>query len=179
METTRTAKFRPMLCAQGLWAGRDLYRATPILWHGASVFPVSSEGPPPFSRLIRHTGGFVCYIKPRKQTLKKKKIKKKKKKYYKKKKKKKKKKKIKCKIENNDKITCKIFAMIIRLKENSIKWLGFLKIIIFFVCFATFVVQNPPAHGRKPYHLRRVVLKQLFTTTDVYRAYQTMLAHTV
>jgi hypothetical protein len=35
----RAAKFRPMLGAQGLWAGRDLYCATP------AVFPVSSEGP--------------------------------------------------------------------------------------------------------------------------------------
>jgi hypothetical protein len=31
------------LGAQGLWAGRDLYRAT-LLWHGVSVFPVSSKG---------------------------------------------------------------------------------------------------------------------------------------
>jgi hypothetical protein len=28
-----------------------------LLWHGASVFPVSSEGPPPFCRLLRHTRG--------------------------------------------------------------------------------------------------------------------------
>jgi hypothetical protein len=26
-----------------------------LLWHGTSVSPVSSEGPPPFSRLLRHT----------------------------------------------------------------------------------------------------------------------------
>jgi hypothetical protein len=37
----RAAKFRPMLGAQGLWVGRDLYRATP-----ASVYSVTSEGPP-------------------------------------------------------------------------------------------------------------------------------------
>jgi hypothetical protein len=41
----RAAKFRPMLGAQGLWAGRDLYRATPAVTRD-SVFPVSSEGPP-------------------------------------------------------------------------------------------------------------------------------------
>jgi hypothetical protein len=28
-----------------------------LLWHGTSVFPVSSEGPAPFSRLLRHTRG--------------------------------------------------------------------------------------------------------------------------
>jgi hypothetical protein len=28
-----------------------------LLRHGASVFPVPSEGPPPFSRLLRHTRG--------------------------------------------------------------------------------------------------------------------------
>jgi hypothetical protein len=50
------AKFRPMLGAQGLWAGRDLYRATPavtqrlgfsgLIWRNAQ-----------FSRLLRHTRG--------------------------------------------------------------------------------------------------------------------------
>jgi hypothetical protein len=39
----RAAKFRPMLVAQGLWAGRDLYRPTPaVTWE--PVFPVSFEG---------------------------------------------------------------------------------------------------------------------------------------
>jgi hypothetical protein len=38
-------KFRPMLSAQGLWAGRDLYRATPAVTRDLD-FPVSSEGPP-------------------------------------------------------------------------------------------------------------------------------------
>jgi hypothetical protein len=52
----RAAIFRPMLGAQGLWAGRDLYRATPavtrdlgfsgLIWRTA-----------PFSRLLRHTRG--------------------------------------------------------------------------------------------------------------------------
>jgi hypothetical protein len=38
METSlyhwRAAKFKPMLGAQGLWAGRDLYRATPAVTQG-------------------------------------------------------------------------------------------------------------------------------------------------
>jgi hypothetical protein len=41
----RAAKLRPMLGAQGLWAGRDLYRATPAVTR-TLVFPVLSEGPP-------------------------------------------------------------------------------------------------------------------------------------
>jgi hypothetical protein len=41
----RTAKFRPMVGAQGLWVGRDLYRATSTVTRGLG-FPVSSEGPP-------------------------------------------------------------------------------------------------------------------------------------
>jgi hypothetical protein len=42
----RATKFRPMLGAQGLWAGRDLYRATPAVRKTA-----------PFCRLLRHTRG--------------------------------------------------------------------------------------------------------------------------
>jgi hypothetical protein len=52
----RAAKFSPMLSAQGLWAGRDLHRATPavtrdlgfsgLIWRTAQ-----------FSRLLRHTRG--------------------------------------------------------------------------------------------------------------------------
>jgi hypothetical protein len=34
----RAAKFRPMLGAQGLWAGRDLYRATPIQRASARMY---------------------------------------------------------------------------------------------------------------------------------------------
>jgi hypothetical protein len=52
----RAAKFRLMLGALGLWAGRDLYGITP-LQHKASVFPVSSKGPTPFSCLLRHIKG--------------------------------------------------------------------------------------------------------------------------
>jgi hypothetical protein len=42
----RAQNLRPMLGAQGLWAGRDLYIMPHLLWHRASVFLVSSEGPP-------------------------------------------------------------------------------------------------------------------------------------
>jgi hypothetical protein len=48
----RAAKFRPMLGAQGLWAGRDLYRVTR---HGASAFLVSWTAP--FCGLLRHATG--------------------------------------------------------------------------------------------------------------------------
>jgi hypothetical protein len=41
----RAAKFRPMLGAQGLWAG-GIVIVPHLLWHGASVFLVSSEEPP-------------------------------------------------------------------------------------------------------------------------------------
>jgi hypothetical protein len=34
-----------MLGAQGLWAGRDLYRATPAVTGDLGFFSVSSEGP--------------------------------------------------------------------------------------------------------------------------------------
>jgi hypothetical protein len=52
----RAAKFRPMLGDQGLWAGRDLYCATPTVTR-ASVFPLSSEGLSLFRRILRHTRG--------------------------------------------------------------------------------------------------------------------------
>jgi hypothetical protein len=36
-----------------------------LLWHGASVFPVSSEGTPPFSRLLTtHKGMWRIYSNP-------------------------------------------------------------------------------------------------------------------
>ena len=41
----KAAIFNPLLGAQGLWAGRYLYRAH-LLWHGALIFLVSSEGLP-------------------------------------------------------------------------------------------------------------------------------------
>jgi hypothetical protein len=41
----RAEKFRPMLGVQGLWAGRDLYRATPAATRDLG-FSSLSEGPP-------------------------------------------------------------------------------------------------------------------------------------
>jgi hypothetical protein len=43
---------------------RGVFIVPHLLWHGNSVFPVASEGPPPFSRLLRHTrgcGGFFFW----------------------------------------------------------------------------------------------------------------------
>jgi hypothetical protein len=52
----RAAKFRPMLGAQRLWAGRDLYRATPaVTWDLG--FSGLIRRTAPFSRLLRHTRG--------------------------------------------------------------------------------------------------------------------------
>ena len=53
----RAAKFRPMLGAQGLWAGRDLYRATLAVTRdlGFSGLILRTS---PFSRLLRHTRGY-------------------------------------------------------------------------------------------------------------------------
>jgi hypothetical protein len=52
----RVAKFKPMLGTQGLWGGRDLYRATPaVTWDlGFSCLIRRSTL---FSRLLRHTRG--------------------------------------------------------------------------------------------------------------------------
>jgi hypothetical protein len=52
----RAAKFRPMLGAQGLWAGRDLYRATPTATRDLG-FSGLIRRTAPFSRLLRHTRG--------------------------------------------------------------------------------------------------------------------------
>ena len=52
----RAAKFRPMLGAQGLWAGRDLYRATPALTQDLG-FSGLIRRTAPFSRILRHTRG--------------------------------------------------------------------------------------------------------------------------
>jgi hypothetical protein len=55
---TRTVvKSRPMLTAQGLWAGRDLYRATPALTRNLG-FSGFIRRTAPFSRLLRHTRWF-------------------------------------------------------------------------------------------------------------------------
>jgi hypothetical protein len=52
----RAAKFRPMLGARGLWAGRDLYRATPTVTRDLG-FSGLIRRTAPFSRLLRHTRG--------------------------------------------------------------------------------------------------------------------------
>jgi hypothetical protein len=52
----RAAKFRPMLSAQGLWAGRDLCHATPAVTRNLG-FPGLLRWTIPFSRLLRHTRG--------------------------------------------------------------------------------------------------------------------------
>jgi hypothetical protein len=46
-----------MLGAQGLWAGRDLYRATPAVTRGLG-FSGLIRWSTPISRLLRHTRGF-------------------------------------------------------------------------------------------------------------------------
>jgi hypothetical protein len=57
----RAAKFRPMLGAQGLWAGRDLYRATPAVTRDLG-FPGLIRGTATFSRLLQHTRGYGGFI---------------------------------------------------------------------------------------------------------------------
>jgi hypothetical protein len=52
----RATKFRPMLGAQGLWAGRDLYRATPAVTRGLGFSGLIRRNAP-FSRLLRHPRG--------------------------------------------------------------------------------------------------------------------------
>jgi hypothetical protein len=52
----RAAKFGPTLGAYGLWAGRDLYHATPaVTWDLG--FSGLIQRTAPFSRLLRHTEG--------------------------------------------------------------------------------------------------------------------------
>jgi hypothetical protein len=51
------AKFRPMLGAQGLWAGRDLYRATLAVTRGLG-FSGLIRWTAPFIRLLRHIKGY-------------------------------------------------------------------------------------------------------------------------
>jgi hypothetical protein len=53
----RAAKFRPMLGAQGLWAGRDLYRAIPAVAQGLG-FSGLIRRTTLFSRLLRHATWF-------------------------------------------------------------------------------------------------------------------------
>jgi hypothetical protein len=49
----RAEKFRPMLGAQGLWAGRDLYCATPAVTRDLGFSGLIRRSAP-FSRLLRH-----------------------------------------------------------------------------------------------------------------------------
>jgi hypothetical protein len=49
-------QFKPMLGVQGLWAGRDLYLATPAATQGLS-FSGLIRGSTPFSRPLRHAKG--------------------------------------------------------------------------------------------------------------------------
>jgi hypothetical protein len=52
----RAAKFRPMLGAQGVWAGRDLYRATPAVTRDLGFSGLICRNAL-FSRFLRHTRG--------------------------------------------------------------------------------------------------------------------------
>jgi hypothetical protein len=52
----RAAKCRPTFGAQGLWAGRDLYRATPTVTPGL-CFSGLIRRSAPFNRRLRHTRG--------------------------------------------------------------------------------------------------------------------------
>jgi hypothetical protein len=52
----RASTFRPMLGAQGLWAERDLYRATPVVTRDLGFFGLIRRTAP-FSRLLRHSRG--------------------------------------------------------------------------------------------------------------------------
>jgi hypothetical protein len=62
----RAAKFRPMLGAQGLWAGWDLYRATHAVTRGLA-FSSLIQRTAQFSRLLQHKrgcgGSFLTRIK--------------------------------------------------------------------------------------------------------------------
>jgi hypothetical protein len=57
----RAAQFKPMLGAQGLWAGRDLYRDTSAVTRDLG-FSGLIRRTAPFSRLLRHTRGCGGYI---------------------------------------------------------------------------------------------------------------------
>jgi hypothetical protein len=54
----RATKFRPTPGAQGLWAGRDLYRVTPNVTRGLG-FSCLIRRTAPFNRLTRGCGGTV------------------------------------------------------------------------------------------------------------------------
>jgi hypothetical protein len=57
----RAAKYRPMLGAQGLWAGRDLYRATPVVTRDLGFFRSHPKDRPTQSPLTTHLGVWRIY----------------------------------------------------------------------------------------------------------------------
>jgi hypothetical protein len=60
----RAAKFKPMLGAQGLWAGRDLYRATPAVTRDLGFFRSYPKDRPIQSPLTTHEGMWRIYSNP-------------------------------------------------------------------------------------------------------------------
>ena len=60
----RAAKFRPMLGAQGLWAGRDLYRATPTVTREPPFFRSNPKDLPIQSPLTTHERIWRIYSNP-------------------------------------------------------------------------------------------------------------------
>jgi hypothetical protein len=60
---TRAAKFRTMLGAQGIWAGRDLYRATPAVTRDLGFSGLLGRIAP-ISRLLRHMGMWRIFSNP-------------------------------------------------------------------------------------------------------------------
>jgi hypothetical protein len=59
----RAAKCRPMLGAQGLWAGKDLYHATPVVTWDLG-FSGLIRRTAPFSHLLWHTKGCAGSLLP-------------------------------------------------------------------------------------------------------------------
>jgi hypothetical protein len=57
----RAAKFRPMLGAQGLWAGRDIYRATPAVTRDLGFSGLIRWTTPNQSPLTTHMGMWRIY----------------------------------------------------------------------------------------------------------------------
>jgi hypothetical protein len=64
METSPAAKFRSMLGAQGLWAERDIYRATPTVTRGARFFRSHPKDHPIQSPLTTRKGMLRTYSYP-------------------------------------------------------------------------------------------------------------------
>jgi hypothetical protein len=60
----RAAKFGPMFGAQGLWAGRDLSRATPAVTRGLGFFRSHPKDHPIQSPLTTHEGMWRIYSNP-------------------------------------------------------------------------------------------------------------------